>query len=499
MSRLQETDPLLQTTTNYQSSDEDQLEDSNPELIPSKEAAGSQSDSTLDSSSAFIISSSSLRLLVYLLLSVVVAVGNAISWKRTLNRFRAIDGSQKNLELFVTQWSIFLYVVIAASILLYRWRFTSLISPQQRDYPQYKFVLMGVLDAVAGLCSSLGGAFSTGQQQTIINQANIPVTMILSHLTLQTRYDISQYIGAALIVIGSLSAAATSYNSQQSELSLVLWYGPLILLLSTIPNSWSNVYKEKNFKQEGLDVYYLTTFVSFYQVLLGFFFSPILAIPGLGGLAINEIPHNFYQGWQCFFGEEIEGFDCHVPPFPYLIFLLYVIINFFYNVLLLLITKHGSALLLVISSAVSLPITNIVFTVDWLMGKDRESWSWGNCIGLIVVVIGFLLYSLVGDSETGEILPAQQAAGQMMYIADSDHHHSLLALGESEQRLIKRRHSFDVASSPLVVALALQRKLAAQQRFLDGQNRSSDKIFFTPPTDSAISTFINREQQSQSG
>ena len=250
-------------------------------------------------------SSHPVRLALYLILSVVIAVANAITWKRTLNRFRATDGSSSNLEFFVTEWTILLYVLLAAVILAYRWLFTALISDEQKAYPQSKFALMGLMDAVAGLCSSLGGAFTSGQTQVILNQANIPVTMLLSRSFLSSNYTLTQYIGAALIVGGSLLAAVPSTGGSEasgssSGSSSNMWYGPLILLLSCLPNSFSNVYKEKNFKQDGLDVYFLTTLVSLWQVVLGFLFCPILSLPGLGGLSLSAIPNNFSQGWSCF-------------------------------------------------------------------------------------------------------------------------------------------------------------------------------------------------------
>ena len=249
-------------------------------------------------SSADASSSRPVVLALYLCLSVLIAAGNSITWKRTLNRFRAVDGSSANLEFFVTEWSILLYVVLAALILAYRWLCTALISDEQKAYPQTKFLAMGLMDAIAGLCSSLGGAFTSGQVQTIINQANIPVTMLLSHSFLHSRYVQRQYVGAGLIVAGSLLAVLPSSSSGEGAAAVpthTLWYGPLILALSTLPNSLSNCYKEKNFKQDGLDVFFLTTSVSLYQVMLGFLFCPLLALPALGGISLDQIPDNFRQ------------------------------------------------------------------------------------------------------------------------------------------------------------------------------------------------------------
>ena len=348
------------------------------------------------------------------------------------------------------------------------------------------------MDAVAGLCSSLGGAFTSGQVQTIINQANIPVTMVLSHSFLQTRYTQMQLAGAALIVLGSLAAALPATTGGDAAVgdiivSGTLWYGPLILIISTIPNSFSNVYKERNFKQDRLDVYLLTTFVSTYQVLLGFLFSPILSLPGLGGLNLNEIPQNFMDGWSCFTGEYVRGFDCHIAPYPYVILLIYVIVNFVYNVLLLLITKHGSALLLVIASAISLPCTNILFTIPMIMGTDCEPFSWYDVSGLTLVLVGFLMYSLVVDQENGDIMPVQGAAGQMIFVTDdmiktpSQHGDNAFTNGrDGESNGVygyrRRSNSFDVSSSPLILNAVMERKRLAQahyKRRRDGTDRSS--------------------------
>lgn len=46
----------------------------------------------------------------------------------------------------------------------------------------------------------------------------------------------------------------------------------------------------------------------------------------------------------------------------------YVLVNFLFNVLQLLITKHGGATLLVISAALALPVTNVAFKMRWIMG-----------------------------------------------------------------------------------------------------------------------------------
>lgn len=141
---------------------------------------------------------------------------------------------------------------------------------------------------------------------------------------------------------------------------------------------------------------------------------------------------------------------------------MFVFANFVYNLVLLMMVKHGSALFLVIACAMALPLTNIVFTQTWVMGEDVEDFSIYNMIGLVLVVVGFLLYSIVNDPERqehGEFMVPQIQAGHSLYLTeyfpsvselDYYYHHNDSS-GE-------RRHSFDFHSSPSIRRLQDARK-----------------------------------------
>lgn len=47
----------------------------------------------------------------------------------------------------------------------------------------------------------------------------------------------------------------------------------------------------------------------------------------------------------------------------------------------------------VVRQALSLPITNICFSLPFLMGDDADSLSMCSLIGIVLVVIGFVTYS----------------------------------------------------------------------------------------------------------
>lgn len=163
------------------------------------------------------------------------------------------------------------------------------------------------------------------------------------------------------------------------------------------------------------------------------------------------MPQNLLDGWNCFLGEYVEGYACETAsPSSATLVLLFVFVNFLYNLALLSMVKHGSALFLVIACAMALPLTNIVFTQAWVMGEDVERFSIWNMVGLALVVVGFLLYSLVTDDETGEfIVPTGPSAGHSMYLTENFPSSTEIAyyVGRHEP---ERRYSFDFHSSPSV-------------------------------------------------
>ena len=101
------------------------------------------------------------------------------------------------------------------------------------------------------------------------------------------------------------------------------------------------------------------------------------------------------DGWTCFLGtnpNDPQG-DCSRAAW---LLMAYIVVNFFYNILMLAITKRGSAVLLVISQALSLPVTNIAFTLKIFMGEAAEPLTVVDLLGLVLVCIGFLTYSGFG-------------------------------------------------------------------------------------------------------
>ena len=149
-----------------------------------------------------------------------------------------------------------------------------------------------------------------------------------------------------------------------------------------------------------------------------------------------EMSSQMHDGFYCFLGVDVnKGDDCSRATSALLV---YVGINFLYNVFQLLVTKHGSATTMVISSALALPVTNLLFSSELLLGAEAEPLSLYDVAGLVVVLAGFLVYSFSGDKH----MPAQGAGGSMVYVRErssSDPPLATPSFSEFSRRLRQRR------------------------------------------------------------
>uniref|UniRef100_A0A7S1XWH7 EamA domain-containing protein n=1 Tax=Phaeomonas parva TaxID=124430 RepID=A0A7S1XWH7_9STRA len=375
-------------------------------------------------------------LALYVTLSVVFCAANQIYYKKLLNRFSSGDGKH-NFEFFVSQWSTVLYLGQALPILLHSLLRDFIARRRLSDdgdemkpkstwaqlvatpATHWGFFVMGVLDAACSTLGALGGAGTPGQLQTLINQSVIPITIFISWAQQGKRFKKHQMVGAGLIVLGCVTGALSLFGPGAAEdddggaARAVSWTAIALFSVSVVPGAYSNVYKESYMKEDDLDVYVTTTVVSFWQELLGFLFLPLMLLRVFGGLQVSEIKEQMSGGFECFMGYDPHpnpGYNCAGAGY---LFWFYVVINFTYNIILLLITKHGSAVLLVISNALALPVTNVAFTIPFFMGDDTERFTAADLAGLILVVVGFLTYSAFGLAK--KFMVAQGPPGQMTY------------------------------------------------------------------------------------
>jgi len=263
--------------------------------------------------------------------------------------------------------------------------------------------------------------------QVILYTVNSPSWIV--HL--KTFYSIPQYIGAA-IVLGGLVLSVWPAFTGDALSDAGPWYWDLIFFTATIPTALSGVYKEIGFRSvDDMDVWYLNGWVCLPQFLIGLLYAPLAAIMNQPPIAMNAILPQMWNGFQCFLLgintiTRDQGYDCseqidcggkHTPiccdscdgslPGVSSISALvglsaYMIANVGYNVLLVLVIKHGSAALMYITSTIVLPLATICFTFEFLLGEHKQNFNWFNGGGLAVVMFGLFVYRFV-DSALAKI------------------------------------------------------------------------------------------------
>jgi len=137
--------------------------------------------------------------------------------------------------------------------------------------------------------------------------------MVASYFFLKERINLIQGVGATCILVGASVSFLPALLHPTAGTSTTT--GILIFVASLLPSASSNVYKEACFRSKtdemAVDVNLLSAIVAIFQVLIGFCFMPILAMPAFGGLPFNEMPNQMKLGFQCFLGQGTRTFEHH--------------------------------------------------------------------------------------------------------------------------------------------------------------------------------------------
>lgn len=295
-------------------------------------------------------------------------------------------------QYFVSQCVNFQYVIIGGVALLIIYR-QGQITIEMIQIDHRKFIIMGFLDCFAGFLAACGAKYTNGGVQQLLNQSLIPLTMLASYIFLKKSSTYKQIIGSVIIFLGVFIVILPNIVSNSNMGSPV---SSLIYASSNIPYALSFCYKEYGFKNLSIHVIYLTQLVSVYQFFIGFLLAPLMA--KVDGRTLQQTAHSFATGFNCFIG--VENDVCQGKnSFYYLTG--YCIVNFTFNTLGLYLVKHSSATLNSISYAIILPITTLAFTCP-LLGRYREKFNINILEGLIVVMIGFLIWKLDVSESNGK-------------------------------------------------------------------------------------------------
>ncbi len=286
----------------------------------------------------------------------------------------------------------FVYIPTSFTYIFLMWNYGSSISPEAAAVPKYKFAVMGALDSLSGVMQVVAIAIlANGSLVTLLLQSAIPFSMVISRVALKTRYTISQYVGAVVVVLGLVVVLLPSFISPESNASggnPILW--SCILMLSCVPMAISSVYKEMALDDVDIDVVYLNGWVALFQLLAA---VPLLYPSAYAQkLDAGDVWENVYHGLLCAGGvnsvtDGPNPDDCARGP---LFLSIYLVFNLAYNILIIYLLKYGGSNILWLSITATVPLVNVVFTIPGV--PDGQAAHWENWVGLVLIMGGLITY-----------------------------------------------------------------------------------------------------------
>lgn len=254
-----------------------------------------------------------------------------------------------------------------------------------------KLIVMGLMDATGFVFGIFAARQINGFLLTLLPQAIIPMTMVVSLIALRTRYHWGQVLGAATLVSGLLVSLIPTFQKQGSGDTSALtavWAG--VYLLSLLPNAISFILREMVFTElPKMDIFVVNSFDSFWQLIFSVLMFPLVLVPGFSSVSFHEIGDYIPNGASCLVGfTPTPQDDCSGEPW---LMMMYVCVNLSWNISLLLLLKKGGAVFTFIGSAVSLPLSHFAFAINWpIIGSGTVSWEDG--LGLGLVFVGLIIY-----------------------------------------------------------------------------------------------------------
>lgn len=324
------------------------------------------------------------RMLITVFVSMVfVGLGNKV-----FNKLMTIP--MYNYPNFLNLLTSFVYIPVCFSYIIPMSAY-GYIPQEQFEVPKKSFAIMGGLDALASIMQIFGSTYLPGPMIILLLQAAIPVSMIISKYLLSAQYNLYQYVGAAIVAAGIIVVLAPSLTGGGS----IVW--SIVLILSTVPMALSSVYKELALGETELDPMYLNGWVAVFQ----FLFSLVIAIPSAlvsdPPVPLDELPANMLNGLKCYVGistktcgndDDCTADDCN-PQAPMFVNI-YLVFNQFYNLLIILILKYGSANLLYLALTLMVPLGNVAFTIPGV--PQRQTLKPTDIVGLVVICAGLGCY-----------------------------------------------------------------------------------------------------------
>jgi len=326
------------------------------------------------------------------------------------------------------------------------------------SYPQWRLALFSLWDQLNAAITGIPSPYISQNDQGIMSNFVIIWTVIISIFYLGTRYETEHYLGCVLILMSGLVSVVVNLQTNDPPLgeyaaaggtlqqSSALWY--IIYVIGTFPSGISNCYKQKCLKSVDLEVMYASFWSGNWQIIWGLLTFPINWIPMPSPAPVNppgETLEFVSRAWTCFVGEvplnstgapflpatvcgNFSDSGCDALPGDEVCaasggsaavwFVVYILFNVSFNVLLLWLTKRMSATWAQIGTVLCLDLASVFSQFTFLMGDEAQVLTLQQWFGLILAGIAMWVYNLKDelDADGCQVKGAHVADASEMHV-----------------------------------------------------------------------------------
>lgn len=342
---------------------------------------------------------------------------NMVFFKRMLNCYRSSQGGADGHDyaVFVSVFDILLWALVMTAV--------SGVKGFSSSFPRRGVLRVAMLDQLGTLLATLGATYVPGQAQVLLNQTVLPLTMVMS-AALGQNYSTNQVLGAAVVLAGAWMATkslplgvsprgglmrasvAAFFMAQVTCAAAGLVKESLLrqiqaLRLMSLGSIGASGTKEGDDRRVLLaDPLALGVAVAWVRVPFG------IALALLMRRSQGTLWTELHDGWWCFCGYSPRPGDLGCSEAGH-ITLISVALYAGQTILGLRLTQRGSATLRSLAGVTAVPLSQLFFTSELLMGEGgAEAYSCWVLGGLVLCTAGTMTFNCGRHASTVLSRPA---------------------------------------------------------------------------------------------
>lgn len=293
---------------------------------------------------------------------------------------------------------------------------TPLASAQGR-VPLYTMAIFSVYDQLNAAMTAIPQSYIPPAMQTALNNTVVLTTAVIAFFYLGSRFKQVHYAGCLLVLLacvtgsvveleqGSLPPPQNSQNQAISVATSTMAIMYIIYLLAQIPAGMSNCYKQKVMKRVDMDLMWATFWSGNFQVIWGVVFYTINWIPyptpgGHNTKSPTTLGSDLSDAWKCFVGTNPspEMKSCSEDS-ALLWFIVYLLFNISFNILMLWLTKYLSATWASIGNVLCGDLYGVFGQFSFVSGKGSKLMSLEQWLALSYSSVAMWIYNIEDEVD----------------------------------------------------------------------------------------------------